>query len=263
MRERTPLITLLTMAASGLVLAGCVDGSATTSPSAGATSAPGSAAPGAPVASCVTGNWRTTAVSAQAASGATSADVSGGGGVALTVGDDGQTAIDFSKMQPVAFTATATGTEVSGRFTFGGKVAGTVRTGAAAASGTSEGPSSSPAASVGGSPSIDLRPSASVGASPSGGATASASGETASGSWEPVPPIDWGDTRVTVDLVQPMKVRVLDNAQLKDYVGEGASRTGDVIDIEPLLGKSNYQCSADSLVLTPTDGGMSWTLSRA
>jgi hypothetical protein len=87
--------------------------------------------------------------------------------------------------------------------------------------------------------------------------------EGTSGTWEPVPPIDWGDTRVTVDLVQPMKVRVLDNAQLDDYVGEGASRTGDVIDIEPLLGKSSYQCAGDSLVLTPDDGGMSWTLSRA
>lgn len=227
MRERKPLVTLLTMAASGLVMAGCVDDSATTSPSAGASSAGASsstvsASAGGPVASCVTGNWRSTTVGAQAANGAASANVSGGGGVAVTVGANGQTTVDFSNMQPVAFTATAAGTEVSGRFTLAGKVAGTVRTG-----------------------------------------PATASSEGTSGSWEPAQPIDWGDTRVTVDLTQPMKVRVLDNAQLDDYVGDGASRTGNVIDVEPLLGKGRYQCTGDTLVLTPDDGGMSWTLSRA
>ncbi len=247
MRERTPLITLLTMAASGLAMAGCVDGTANPSPSAGATSSTVSAAPGAPVASCVTGTWRTSAVSAQAATGAANANISGGGGVAVTVGANGQTTVDFSKMQPVAFTATAAGTEVSGRFTFAGKVAGTVRT-------DTEGSATSPTASAGTSLSTGPTTGASLSTGPATGA---------SGSWEPVPPIDWGDTRVTVDLTQPMKVRVLDNAQIQDYVGAGASRTGDVIDVEPLLGKGTYQCTGDTLVLAPDDGGMSWTLTKA
>jgi hypothetical protein len=222
------------------------------------------------VASCVTGNWRSTAVSAQAATVGANANLSGGGGVAVTIGANGQTTIDFSKMQPVAFTATAAGTQVTGSFTFAGKVAGTVRTGTGG-SGTSAGPSTGASPSTSASPATSAGVSASTGAgvpgtSASAGPTMSASagtGEGTSGTWDPVPPIDWGDTRVTVDLLQPVKVRVLDNAQIRDYAGDGASRTGNVIDVEPFLGKGTYQCTGDTLVLTPDDGGMSWNLTRA
>jgi hypothetical protein len=178
-----------------------------------------SAGPGAPVAGCVTGNWRSTAVSAPAASGSASAAFSGGSGVALTVGANGEAIIDFSKMRPVEFTAKALGSEVSGTVTFAGQVSGTVQTGT---------PSPSP-----------------------------------SGTWAPVPPVNWGNTRVTVDLRQPVKARPVDNVLIADYVGDGASQTGDVVDIEPLLGKGRYQCQGDNLVLTPDDRGMSWTLTRA
>jgi hypothetical protein len=226
MHERTAAATLLTMAVSGLVLAGCVDNAATTSPSASA-SAPTASAPtagtpsasagsGAAVASCVTGNWRSTAVSGHAASGTDSADLTGGSGVAVTVGPSGDTTIDFSKMQPVDFTTKAAGAEVAGHFTFSGQVAATVRTG----TGTE-------------------------------------------GTWEPVPPVNWGDTRVTVDLTSPLKIRPVDNIRIADYVGDGASRTGNVVDVEPLLGKGRYQCQGDTLTLTPDEGGMGWTLTRA
>jgi hypothetical protein len=236
MRGHVPAATLLTMAVSGLVLAGCVDNSATTSPSAGATAPPASTGAstgtGAPVAGCVTGAWRSTAVSAQAASGSTSANFSGGSGVAVTVGANGETVIDFSTMRPVDFTTTALGSQVSGNFTFSGQVSGTVQTGTA-----------SPTATPGPS-----------------GTTATA---TAAGTWEPVPPVNWGNTRVTVDLLEPVKVRPVDNVRIADYVGDGANRTGNVVNIEPLLGKGRYQCQGDNLVLTPQDGGMSWTLTRA
>jgi hypothetical protein len=229
MREGTRAVTLLTMALSGLVLAGCVDDSATTSPS-GSASAPAASTPtasagsGAAVASCVTGNWRSTAASAQAASGTASANLTGGSGVAVMVGPNGETVVDFSKMQPVDFTTKVAGSEVRGQFTFAGRVTATVRTGSA-------------------------------------GASASATPGT-DGTWEPVPPTNWGDTRVTVDLTSPVKVRPVDNVRISDYAGDGASRTGNVVDIEPLLGKGRYQCQGDTLMLTPDDG-MSWTLTRA
>ena len=62
--------------------------------------------------------------------------------------------------------------------------------------------------------------------------------------WEPVPPIDWGNTRVTVDLLTPIRVRPVDNVRIADYVGDGADRTGNVVDIEPLLGKGRCQSRA-------------------
>jgi hypothetical protein len=257
MRERTPAATLLTMAVSGLVLAGCVDNSATTSPSASASAPAASAGAGAPVASCVTGNWRSTAVSAQAASGTASANVTGGGGVAVTIGANGETVVDFSKMQPVDFTTKVAGSEVSGHFTFSGQVAATVRTGTGSGSpGTGGSPSGSATPMTSATPSASASPNTS--GSPSSGVTPGTEGN-----WEPVPPINWGDTRVTVDLTAPVKVRPVDNVRIADYVGDGASRTGNVVDIEPLLGKGTYQCQGDSLVLTPDDGGMGWTLTRA
>jgi hypothetical protein len=260
MRERTSVTALLTMAASGLVLAGCVDNAATTSPSASAGAPTAGAAAGGPVAGCVTGKWRTTAVNTQAASGASNASLSGGGGVAVTVGANGETTIDFSKMRPVSFTTTALGSEVSGQFTFAGQVSGTVRTGTGTGTSASESPTtgaSTAGASVGPTTGATAGPASSPANSPATGA-----GDQ-SGTWEPVPPIDWADTRVTVDLLKPMKVRPVENVKIADYVADGASQTGNVVDIEPLLGKGSYQCQGDNLVLTPDDGGMGWTLTRA
>jgi hypothetical protein len=275
MRERTHLSALVTTAASGVALAGlagCAGDPATPSPSASPSTPVASAAPGAPVAGCVTGNWRSTAVSAQAAG----ASVSGGGGVAVAIGPNGQTAIDFAGMRPVAFTAPAAGTEVSGTFTFTGTVSGTVRTGEAGA-GTSASPPAGGTAMPMPTPSLTAGTSAGAvpGLSPTAGAGVGTSGTaspsptiggsaSSSGSWEPLPPVRWGNTRVTVDLTAPVKIRMLDNAQISDYVGDGASRTGNVVDIEPLLGRGTYDCSGDTLVLTPDRGdGTRWTLTRA
>jgi hypothetical protein len=263
MRERTPAITLLTMAVSGLVLAGCVDDSASPSPSASAGTPTASGAGGAPVASCVAGTWRSTEVSAQAASGTANANLSGGSGVTVTIGANGATVVDFSKMQPVNFTTMALGTQVTGNFTFSGQVSGTVRTGDTSATGatpTASPTTSPPAASPTTSPTPSPTASLSEPASPSATGTSTTG---TSGTWEPVPPVDWGDTRVTVDLLTPMKVRPVDNVRIADYVGDGANRTGNVVDIEPLLGKGQYQCQGERLVLTPDDEGMSWTLTRA
>jgi hypothetical protein len=93
----------------------------------------------------------------------------------------------------------------------------------------------------------------------SGGAAAT------SGVWEPVGNVDWGQTRVTVDLTKPVRVRPLDNAAIGDYLGDSANRSGNVVDVDPLLGTGRYECRGDSLVLSPDpDGGvLTWTLERA
>ena len=224
MRAQTTVVTA----------AACTDSSLTTEPSATPSTPSASRASGSPVASCVTGDWRSTAVSAVARNGAQSASLTGGSDVAVSVGANGETDIDFAKMQPVAFSTRVGGAEVSGRFTFTGRVSALVQTGTASST-------SSPGPSV----------------------TATASAGTSEGAWEPVPPVNWGDTRVTVDLTEPVKVRPVDNIRIADYVGDGASQTGNVVDIEPILGEGRYECTGDSLILTPDDGGMAWTLTRA
>jgi hypothetical protein len=86
-----------------------------------------------------------------------------------------------------------------------------------------------------------------------------------SGVWAPVGDVDWAQTRVTVDLTKPVRVRPLDNAAIGDYIGDSANRSGNVVDVDPLLGTGRYECRGDSLVLSPDpDGGvLTWTLERA
>ena len=96
--------------------------------------------PGGPLASCVAGDWRSTGVSGTAEAGTASARLDGGGGVAFKVGPAGETTVDFTGMQPVAFTVAVGGTDVVGSFTYAGTVTGTIQTsgGAAGTSGVWE-----------------------------------------------------------------------------------------------------------------------------
>jgi hypothetical protein len=214
----------------GLVVAGCTETSPGTGPTpdvtvsasgSGSASAPVDATPGGPLASCVTGDWRSTGVSGTAEAGTASARLDGGGGVAFKVGPAGETTVDFAGMQPVTFTVAVGGTDVVGSFTYAGTVTGSIQT--------------------------------------SGGAAAT------SGVWEPVGDVDWGQTRVTVDLTKPVRVRPLDDARIGDYAGDSANQSGNVVDVDPLLGTGRYECRGDSLVLSPDpDGGvLTWTLERA
>jgi hypothetical protein len=231
--------TTVVLAAVLMTAAACTDSSLTTSPSATPSTPGASRASGGPVASCVTGNWRSTEVNAAGRNGSASASLTGGSGVAVSVGANGETDIDFAKMQPVEFSTKVAGSDFSGRFTFAGQVSALVQTGPA---------TSTP------SPALTGTASASPSASPS---------TSDEGRWEPVPPVSWGDTRVTVDLTAPVKARPVDNIRIADYVGDGAKQTGNVVDIEPLLGEGRYQCAGDNLILTPDDGGIAWTLTRA
>ena len=220
----------LATALFGLAVAGCTETSTGTGPTpdvtvsgsgSGSASVPVDATPGGPLASCVTGDWRSTGVSGTAEAGTASARLDGGGGVAFKVGPAGETTVDFTGMQPVSFTVAVGGTDVVGSFTYAGTVTGSIQT--------------------------------------SGGAAATA------GVWEPVGNVDWGQTRVTVDLTKPVRVRPLDNARIGDYAGDSANQSGNVVDVDPLLGTGRYECRGDSLVLSPDpDGGvLTWTLERA
>lgn len=94
--------------------------------------------------------------------------------------------------------------------------------------------------------------------------TANGTVRTMEGRWEPLPPIEWGDVRVTVDLTSPVKARPFNNVRLGDYVGEGVGQTGNVVDIQPFLGKGSYECRGETLILSPSDdNGLTWTLARA
>lgn len=89
-------------------------------------------------------------------------------------------------------------------------------------------------------------------------------GAAAEGAVRPVPPIEWGDLRVTVDLTAPVKARPFDDVRLGDYVADGVDRTGNVVDVHPFLGEGRYQCRDDTLVLSPADdNGITWTLTKA
>lgn len=234
-----PAVTALGLTVGGLALAGCTaDSIAGATPSSSATSGtPGAstsagapsatATPGGtqPVATCLVGDWRSTDVSGKAGIDTANASISGGSGMAVTIGPTGGVTGDFSGMRPIAFTAKAAGADASGEFRYAGKVSGTVTT--------------------------------------TGGDSTSASGAT-SGTWRPVPPVNWGDTRVTVDLTTPVKARVLDNVRIGDHLGNGTDQTGDVVDINPLLADGRYQCQGNTIVLTPDNGqGLTWTLTRA
>ncbi|RKR88142.1 hypothetical protein BDK92_2449 [Micromonospora pisi] len=223
------IATVATLAGLGLAVAGCGEGSvvgmATPNPSAATGSAAPTGSAGAsppsagPVASCVTGDWRTTSAAGQTGGALASASISGGDGVLVKVGPTGATTVDFAGMRPVSFNAQLGDAKVAGRFSYAGQANGTVSTGG--------------------------------------------TGGTA-GDWAPIPPLQWGDTRVTVELTEPAPAKLFDNVRIAEYVGDGATRSADVVDIQPLLGAGRYQCGGNTLTLTPKDaGGLTWVLNRA
>jgi hypothetical protein len=210
----------LGLALAVLALAACGDGGG----NGGATEpAPTSASPSGPaatgVAECVTGDWRTTGVEAGTGDQTGTVSVSGGGGVSLTIGADGATAVDFAGMAPVSFDGEVAGASVAGELSYGGSASGTVRTDT--------------------------------------GAT--------SGMWEPVGTADWSGVTVTVDLTEPVAGRPIDNAPIGEVVEQADEVTGEVVDVEPVLGEGTFQCEGDTLVLGPAEGdpGLAWTLERA
>lgn len=86
----------------------------------------------------------------------------------------------------------------------------------------------------------------------------------ASGTWEPVGSADWRDVTVTVALTEPVAATPIDNAPIGDLVEQADEVTGEVVDIEPILGEGTFRCEGETLALGPVDGepGLTWTLER-
>jgi hypothetical protein len=213
-------VVVLGLALIGLALAACGDDEPEpTEPAPTATAPSSPAATAAGVAECVVGDWRSTGVEGKLGGDAATATVSGGAGVALSVGSDGATAVDFSAMEPVGFDGQVAGADVAGELAYGGEASGTIRTDT--------------------------------------GAT--------SGSWEPVDTADWSGVTVTLELTEPVAGRPIDDAPIGEVVEQTDQVTGEVIDVEPMLGEGSFECQDDTLVLSPTEGdtGLTWTLTRA
>jgi hypothetical protein len=256
---RTPALAAVAIAALGLAVGGCGDDATTTTPSTPGGTGTAAAPPG-NVAECVVGDWRSTGANATARGGGASVTLTGGAGVTVKITDAGAATVDFSGMQPADFTAQVAGAQVRGRFKYSGKATGTIRTGEASAGAPTATGTTGPTVM----PTMTWSATASPTASPTGAATTGATGAATSGTWEPVPPIDWGDVRVTVDLTQPVQARPFDNVRIGEVLGGGVDQTGDVVDVNPLFGRGGYECNGNTLMITPDDeGGLGWILARA
>jgi hypothetical protein len=218
------MMAISAAAGIGLALAGCADNAGTSGASPSGSASGASPSSGGTVASCVVGTWRTTGIDADAASrrNNVSAALTGGAGISVKISEIGATNIDFSGMEPVNFNAKVAGATVRGKFTYGGTAAGHVSTGPA----------------------------------PAGSAT-----PAPTGSWAPVGDLNWGETKLTLDLTEPVQARPFDNTPIGRYVG---SDTGNAVDIDPIFDKGTYTCGGDTLTITPDDDAdISWTLKRS
>ena len=155
-----PIGACLMVALAGCTADGTNGAAASSAPpqqtpsSTGAPPATGSGA--APT--CVVGNWKSTSTTASGGAGGATVTLKGGTGSTLRIGPDGRTQADFTGMQPLTFTATALGKNITGQFTYSGTITGTVRFPAAG------GPSGSGPNSSG--PNSTIAPTAVVRAAP-------------------------------------------------------------------------------------------------
>lgn len=202
--------------------AGCAEGTGT--PGAGASGSPtATKTSGGPVASCIVGDWRSVALTADAASkrNNVSANLTGGAGIKVKVGPNGATTIDFTGMDPVTFSAKVANTDVRGSFVYAGTASGTVSTGPAPANAGTPAPT---------------------------------------GSWEPVGDLNWNATTLTVDLTEPVQARPVDKLQIGKYVG---TQTGNAVDIDPIFDRGTYTCGGDTLTITPDkEADTPWVLKK-
>ncbi|BCB87187.1 hypothetical protein [Phytohabitans suffuscus] len=261
---RVPTVAVLTLAGLGLAVGGCASTEPGASgPTTGTTT--GSAAPEPTVSGtasgCMVGTWRTTEVSGRAASAAASGSISGGSGATVTISPNGQVRADFSGMRPLSFTAEVGGNAVAGSATYGGQGTATIKatatnagttTAAPAAPATPPGPAAGPTATAAG-------PSATVTATATPPAPAAEEG-----TWEPVGAIDWSALRVTLELTEPLRARLLDNAPIGDYIDDAANQSGQAIETDPILGAGAYSCQGSTLTLKgdADNDGLTWTLTK-
>jgi hypothetical protein len=87
-----------------------------------------------------------------------------------------------------------------------------------------------------------------------------------SGTLEPTGTIDFSTLTVTVDLTAPAAIRVADKMTITEFTGSGTADTGGAVDAQPVLKKSQYDCSGGTLKLSPPAGGAdtgTWTFRKA
>ncbi|MET7393639.1 hypothetical protein ABZS66_09115 [Dactylosporangium sp. NPDC005572] len=89
---------------------------------------------------------------------------------------------------------------------------------------------------------------------------------TSSGTLEPTGTVDFSTLTVTVDLSAPATVRVADKMPISEFTGTGTADTGGAVDAQPVLKKSQYDCSGNTLKLSPPQGGAdtgTWTFTKS
>lgn len=85
-------------------------------------------------------------------------------------------------------------------------------------------------------------------------------GQEPSGTWRPRVDSDWSRVRVTAAVTEPRAATPLDDVPLGEAVERADKLTGDVVDVDPVLGESDYACRDDTLEIT--DAGITWTFTR-
>lgn len=85
-------------------------------------------------------------------------------------------------------------------------------------------------------------------------------GEEPSGTWRPRADADWSRVRVTATVTEPRAATPIDDAPLGDVVERADELTGEVVDVDPVLGEADYACRDDTLEVT--DAGVTWTFAR-
>jgi hypothetical protein len=236
-------MTALALASAGAVAA------CTTAPgsSPNSTSTPSAT----PTMTCPAGTWRSTGVTSSASVGGTPVTFDGGKDVTVSIGSDGAVTADFSKMQPIAFTASVAGTQVKGEIVYNGPIQGKVDLSARPSTSgtTTSGTSSSSASST---------------------TTSSAAPATGAGSaWTPVGTVNRDNLRITVRVLQPVAATVVDNLKITDVPGTAAAQTGNSVDLQPLLHDGQYSCDGNDRLTITTSAGVAngpsvvWMLAHA
>lgn len=85
--------------------------------------------------------------------------------------------------------------------------------------------------------------------------------EADSGSWQPTD-TDWGDVRVTLDVTEPTEGRPLDEAPIGEAIDSADEWTGEVVDVDPVLGDGEYRCQNGQLEVDAGSPGMTWTFTQ-
>ncbi len=231
-RIAAPAGVLLMMALAGCTGNGGTSSAYESSSPQVTSTAGGSMAVGGPAPACLVGTWRSEPVSASGQASGATASLQGGGGTMLNIDRDGRVQVDFTRMQPLNFSAMAGGKNIKGQSSYTGTARGAVRFPSA--------PASTGASSM-----------------------STASPATSSGTWEPAR-ADWNGVRVTAKLTEPVSATVLDNASLSDLNRDRMAQTGNAVDGQPVLRKGSYTCGKDTLTISPGPGGppVNWVFRR-